>query len=343
MRLFTKIISGTFIILLLFLGCTKQKDFVQMITELFTDKEDVTILVTDSGLGGLSVAADVALRLPSSGVFKNARIVFFNSLFHNRSGYNSLKTEAEKIRIFNTALNAMAKKYRPDLLLIACNTLSVFYDKTPFSKKAKFPVIGIVETGVDEIAKQFDKQPDATVIIFATKTTIASNSHKDQLIARGYPASQIIGQACHKLAGSIERGYDSEETTKYIHQFVNEALGQIEQPMPIFASLNCTHFGYSMQQFKNAFAEAGYPDVVIIDPNPKMADFLFEPSKLNRFPETNVTIEVVSKTEITPDKMASLGSLLEMTSPKTADALFNYQFDPNLFDAKFDSSTIEPK
>lgn len=344
MRLFTKIISGTFIILLLFSGCTKQKDFDQMITELFTDKEDVTILVTDSGLGGLSVAADVASRLPTSGIFKNARIVFFNSLFHNRSGYNSLKTEAEKIRIFNTALKAMAKKYPPDLLLIACNTLSVFYDKTPFSKKAKFPVIGIVETGVKEIVKEFDNQPDAAVIIFATKTTIASNSHRDQLIAQGYPANQIIGQACHKLAGSIERGYDSEETIKYILQYVGEALSQIEQPeTPIFASLNCTHFGYSMQQFNNAFAEAGYPDVVIIDPNPKMANFLFEPSKLNRFPETNITVEVVSKTEITPDKMASLGSLLEMTSPKTADALLNYKFDPDLFNAKFDSSTIEQK
>ncbi|MCI0494682.1 hypothetical protein L0Z72_06710 [candidate division KSB1 bacterium] len=319
-----------------------------MVADFFTKNKNVTILVTDSGLGGLSVAADVASRLPQSGVFKNARIVFFNSLFHERSGYNSLKSEEEKIRIFNTALKAMSKKYRPDLLLIACNTLSVFYDKTPFSKKAKFPIIGIVETGVDEIAKEFDKQSEASVIIFATKTTIASNSHRDQLIARGYPANQIIGQACHKLAGSIERGYGSEETIKYIQQYVTEALSQIESAnwrtgAPIFASLNCTHFGYSIQQFKDAFAEAGYPDVVIIDPNPKMADFLFEPSKLNRFPETNVTVEVVSKTEITPDKMASLSSLLEMTSQKTAEALLNYEFDPDLFDAKFDSSTIEPK
>ena len=284
-----------------------------MITELFTNKEDVTILVTDSGLGGLSVAADVASRLPKSGVFKNARIVFFNSLFHNRSGYNSLKSEDEKIRIFNAALKAMEKNYRPDLLLIACNTLSVFYDKTPYSRKAKFPVIGIVETGVAEIAKEFDNQPNATAIIFATKTTIAANSHKDQLVDRGYPANQIMGQACHRLAGSIERGYDSEETIKYIQQYVNEALSQFESANwrtggPIFASLNCTHFGYSIQQFKDAFAAAGYPGIVILDPNPKMADFLFEPSKLNRFPETKVTVEVVSKTEITPDKMASLYS-----------------------------------
>ena len=346
MRHFTRAIHGIFICLFLISGCTKQKDFDQMMTDLFATKEDVTILVTDSGLGGLSVAADLASRLPESGVFKNARIVFFNSLFHNRSGYNSLKSEEEKIRIFNIALETMAKKYQPDLLLIACNTLSVIYDRTPFSQRAKFPVIGIVETGVDEIAREFDRQPDATAIIFATVTTIAANSHKNQLVGRGYPPNQIIGQACHRLAGSIERGYDSEETIKYIEQFVTEALSQIESAnwrtdAPIFASLNCTHYGYSIQQFKNVFAAAGYPGIVIIDPNPKMADFLFEQSRLNRFPATTVTVEIVSKTEITPDKLASLGSLLELTSPETADALYNYQFDPELFDAKFDSSTIE--
>lgn len=318
-----------------------------MMTDLFATKEAVTILVTDSGLGGLSVAADLASRLPESGVFKNARIVFFNALFHNRSGYNSLKSEAEKIRIFNIALETMAKKYHPDVLLIACNTLSVIYDKTPFARTAKFPVIGIVETGVDKIASEFDRQLNATAIIFATVTTIAANSHKNQLIERGYPPNQIIGQACHRLAGSIERGYDSEETIKYIEQFVAEALYQVKSDnwrtgAPIFASLNCTHYGYSIQQFRDVFAAAGYPDIVIIDPNPKMADFLFEPSKLHRFPETHITIEIVSKTEITPDKMASLGSLLDLTSPETADALYNYQFDPDLFDAKFDSSTIEP-
>lgn len=333
--------SFLIIVLVLFSQCTEQKDFDQMVTDFFTHNKDVTILVTDSGQGGLSVAADVAASLPQSGVFENARVVFFNSLFHDRSGYNSLKSETEKVRIFNTALKAMDKKYHPDLLLIACNTLSVLYDKTPFSKKAKFPVIGIVETGVDLIAEQFDQNPDATALIFATKTTIGSNAHKNLLVSRGYPADQIVGQACHRLAGSIERGYDSEETIGYIKEYVAEALEQIsDSTTPIFASLNCTHYGYSMQQFKAVFAELGYPGIEIIDPNPLMADFLFKPPYVNRFPETKVTVEVVSKAKISKQEIESLAKLLQQLSPATATAFENYQYNPDLFDAKFDSTTI---
>jgi len=341
MKNLTKVISFLLTILILFLNCSKKKDIDQMVAEFFTKNKDVTILVTDSGLGGLSVAADVAARLPQSGVFENTRIVFFNSLFHNRSGYNSLKSEDEKVRIFNRALKAMAKKYNPDLLLIACNTLSVLYQKTPFYQKAKFPMIGIVETGVDLITREFDKHPQATAIIFATKTTIGSNAHKNLLINRGYPETQIMGQACHRLAGSIERGYDSEETIGYIQNYVTEALEKLDNPTtPIFISLNCTHYGYSMQQFKEIFAASGYPEIEIIDPNPEMADFLFKPPYVNRYPETKVTVEVVSKTKIGERKIKSLSRLLQEVSPVTAEALQNYRYDPELFDAKFDSTTI---
>ena len=341
MKYLNKIFINLIIALILFSNCTKQKDLDQMVADFFTNNKDVTILVTDSGLGGLSVAADVAASLPESGVFENARIVFFNSLFHNRSGYNSLKSEHEKIRIFNRALKAMAKKYNPDLLLIACNTLSVLYKKTPFYQKAKFPIIGIVETGVDLIAKQFDQTPDATALVFATKTTIGSNAHKNLLVNRGYPAEQIVGQACHRLAGSIERGYDSEETIGYIKQYVTEAIEKLNnQDLSIFASLNCTHYGYSIQQFKNVFTELGYPGIEIIDPNPLMADFLFKPPYINRFPQTNVTVEVVSKTTISKEEIESLAKLLRQISPATATAFKNYQYNPDLFDSKFDSTTI---
>ena len=341
MRYSTKLFITLIIALLLFSSCSKQKDLDQMVAEFFTHNKDVTILVTDSGQGGLSVAADVAASLPQSGVFENARIVFFNSLFHNRSGYNVIKSEDEKVRIFNTALKAMDKKYHPDLLLIACNTLSVLYDKTPFSKRAKFPVIGIVETGVDLIARQFDQNPGATALIFATKTTIGSNAHKNLLVGRGYPADQIVGQACRRLAGSIERGVDSEETIGYIKKYVTEVMEQIPNPAPpLFASLNCTHYGYSLQQFKDAFAEMGYPGIEIIDPNPLMADFLFKPPYVNRFPETKVTVEVVSKTKISKEEIESLAKLLRQLSPATATAFENYQYNPDLFDAKFDSTTI---
>lgn len=302
---------------------------------VLSQKEDITILVTDSGLGGLSVAADIAARLPESGVFRKARIVFYNALFH-KIGYNGLESEAEKVRIFDTVLRAMEKRYRPDILLIACNTLSVLYDLTPFARRAPFPAVGIVETGVDLIARQFAKTPEATAVIFGTKTTIASEAHKKALVALGIPAERIVGQACHKLAGAIERGTDSEETVGYIRQFVGEALAKAGGAgAPLFVSFNCTHYGYARRQFAEAFAAAGFPAVEILDPNPLMADFMFRPPYLHRYPQTAVTVEVVSKLEITEQERKSIGPLLYVVSPAAADALQNYVFDPGLFEVKF--------
>lgn len=305
------------------------------IADLLANKPEVTILVTDSGLGGLSVAAELEARLSGSGVFRKARIVFYNALF-DKIGYNGLDSEKEKVRIFNTVLRAMDRQYKPDLLLIACNTLSVIYDQTSFSKKAEFPVMGIVETGVDLMLKQFELTPEATVMIFGTKTTIESEAYKKALIARGIPATQIVGQACHKLAGAIERGVDSEETVSYIKQFVREALDKMEdKKAAIFSSLNCTHYGYVMKHFAETFALNGYPGITIIDPNKNMIDFLFRPDCLNRYPKTELTVEVVSKLEITDQMKESLGPLLARISPATGAALQNYKYDPDLFRVRF--------
>ncbi len=304
------------------------------IEKVLSQKRDVTILVTDSGLGGLSVAADVAARLPQSGVFRRARIVFYNALFDNL-GYNGLASEAEKDRIFDAVLRAMDKRYHPDILLIACNTLSVVYDRTPFARKAPFPAIGIVETGVDLIARQFEKTPGTTAILFGTKTTIESEAHKKALVARGFPPERIIGQACHKLAGAIERGTASEETIGYIRQFVNEALAKAASG-PLFASFNCTHYGYARQAFADAFAAAGRPGIELLDPNPLMADFIFVPPYLHRYPRTEVIVEVVSKLQITDQERAAIGPLLETVSPAVAEAFRSYTFNPRLFEVEFE-------
>ena len=320
--------------------CQPKIDLDQQLAALFA-KKDVTILVTDSGLGGLSVVADLENKLPQSGIFENIQLVFFNALFHSRGGYNSLRTEAEKIRIFNIALEAMDKKYHPDLLLIACNTLSVLYHKTEFSKTAQFPVIGIVETGADLIAQQWEKNRQATAIIFGTQTTIESNSYQNKLMQRGYPGNQIIGQPCPFLTEQIEQGYNSDMTYLLISEFVNQAISQINNAdTPIFASLNCTHYGYSIELFKKAFAEMGFPGIEIINPNTKMSNLLFNPKYLNRYASTKITVEVISKTSISAEKIESLGELLQEISPETKKALSQYQYDRNLFHANFDSTEI---
>ena len=102
-------------------------------------KNEVTVAVTDSGLGGLSIMADAVERMRESKIFQKVNFIFFNALFSNKGGFNSLKTRKEKIQIFDSALKSLENNYNPDLILIGCNTLSVIYDDTSFSKETSTP------------------------------------------------------------------------------------------------------------------------------------------------------------------------------------------------------------
>ena len=96
----------------------------------FFKKEKVTILVTDSGLGGLSVAAHLEANFKKWHPFKEVKIMFVNALPSETYFYNQMKNTAEKVRVFNQALFGMTEKLSPDLIFIACNTLSVLYNQT---------------------------------------------------------------------------------------------------------------------------------------------------------------------------------------------------------------------
>ena len=304
-------------------------------------KPDVTIVVTDSGLGGLSVAADLAARLPASGLVRSARIVFVNAEPDVALGYNDMKVEADKVRVFDGALAAMETRYRPDLILIACNTLSVVYGETAHARRGGTETIEIVGLGAGLIRRELAERPDATALVFATKTTIESGSHKKLLVDKGVPADHVVGEACPRLAGAIERGASSDETVAYVRKFVAEALEKRpDKNGPFLASLNCTHFGYVKPLWEQAFAGAGYPGVKVLDPNPLMTDLVLRHGGAKRFPSTAVTVEVVSKVPIDEATRGNLGALLQSVSPETAYALARYRHEPALFPATVDPMAV---
>lgn len=318
--------------LLLLLACSSRLTDQQKLDNFFK-KKSVTILVTDSGLGGVSIAADVVERMKTAGIFETARVVFFNAQPHIKSGYNSMKTTDRKVRVFENALNAMEQNFHPDLILIGCNTLSVLYPYTKFSQKATIPVVGIVKTGVKLIERELKKTPDAEVFIFATKTTVRQGKHKKMLLEAGIPEEQIVTQACPHLAGSIERGTDSEETRSLVKKYVDAALEKFPQKnKPVFISFNCTHYGYIADLFKENFLEKGYQVRELLDPNPLMADFIFHSPYQHRFDSTTVTVKIVSQPKMSAKRIQSISALIEKVSPQTANALRSYQFVPDFFE-----------
>jgi glutamate racemase len=299
----------------------------------FFQKNRVTIAVMDSGLGGLSVLAEAARRMKETGVFERVDFVFFNALFSNEGGYNSLKTRQEKILVFDSALEGLHDSFRPDVILIGCNTLSVLYKDTLFSKRSVIPVIGIVNSGVELIAQGLRDHPDASVIIFGTATTISERTYPNELERLGFAAGRIHGQSCPELENFIENDPQGDETGMLISGCMSEALEKLPSPPPpLLISLNCTHYGYSLPLWERAFEEAGFKPLAVLNPNSRMTDILFDPRHFGRFKKTEIRIRAVSMVEISRPKIDALAAQLERTSPETAEALRLYEHKPDLFE-----------
>ena len=272
---------------------------------------------------------------------RSARIVFVNAEPDVSVGYNDMKFEADRVRVFDGALAAMETLYKPDLILIACNTLSVVYPGTAHAKRGGTETVEIVGLGAGLIRKELAAKPEATAIVFATKTTIESGAHKKLLVGKGVPADHVVGEACPRLAGAIERGAASDETASYVKKFVAEALEKkTTKSGPLVVSLNCTHYGYVKPLWEQAFAGAGFPGVKVLDPNPLMTDLVLKEGGAKRFPKTAVTVEAVSKVPVDEGTRANLGALLRKTSPETADALLRIRHDPALFPAVVDPAAV---
>lgn len=287
----------------------------------------MVIIVTDSGVGGYSVAAGLYARFKALSL--SARIIFFNALFDEQSGYNRLKTLTEKADKFDAALRGMAR-LTPDAICIACNTLSVIYPHTAFAQAAPIPVTGIVEVGVDALLRRMAGVSHPYAVLFATPTTIQQGEHARRL-CQFQPDAQLIVQPCPELMNAIECG-DPQEIEARIREYVAAAVRQIPAGTnAIFAGLFCTHFGYFQETFQRVFQESGI-NAEIVNPNSalveNMVDTLAEQSQND---EHSLTLECVSKTRIAPEAIATLAPLLRIYGDEAVAALQAYRHDPELF------------
>jgi len=292
----------------------------------------VRIVVTDSGLGGLSVLAELESRLRGNPVFRNAELIFFNSLYSHELGYNTIESFSDKVIIFNNALNSIEANYNPDLILIACNTLSVVYPHTEFAKNSETEVKGIVDGGVSLFANNLQNKSDK-IILFGTPTTINSDVYKQLLVKAGIEETQIVNQECLELESVIQNNPNSDKTNRLIAEFVQKASELISSDSKnIYAGLCCTHYGYSESFFYTELSKQFNSNVKILNPNSKMLDYLFDSKVVSNNCKT--IVKVISQVKLRKNEIKLLSDILLKDSPKTSVALENYEFIENLFQKK---------
>lgn len=313
-------------------GCTQLPEKNNSM-ETSDSNKNIKIVVTDSGLGGLSVVEDIAKKIKNSSYYDKAEIIFANALFDANSGYNRLTDRNEKIRIFNEALYGIEKHFKPDYVFIACNTLSVLYNETEFSKHSNTKIVTLVDYGVDLINKHLQQSDSSNVIIFGTKTTIKEDTYAKLLLKKNINKNRIVSEACPELQEYIEREPKGEETYNLISKFVDEAVEKLnDKDKELYISLNCTHYGYSGNLWEKAFERHNIKLSGVLNPNYEMAKVLFpEKYKKGSKKTTELSISVVSKVVLAEQNINAMMNLFKDSCPHLADALRNYELKVDLF------------
>ena len=287
------------------------------------------ILITDSGVGGLSVCAYAERFVRTRGFTQPVRLTFANAAPQNDYGYNAMPSRDVKLDTFDRFLASVTARYAPDFVYVACNTLSVLLPDTRFARAAALPIQGIVDTGVASVLHELASRPHAAVVIFATQTTIDAGTYAHMLQQRGVDAPRIIGQACPGLADTISEDPEGARARAQIAKWVGAAIEQLpDASAPVVACLACTHYGYRKQLFADALAGAGLT-ATVIDPNERAVDDLFAASGAPSY--RDVDVELVTRYAIPDAALRALTGFLGDISPRTVAALHSFHHCPDLF------------
>jgi glutamate racemase len=288
------------------------------------------ILITDSGVGGLSVVAYAERFVRTHGFTEPVRLTFANAAPENDYGYNSMPSREAKIETFDRFLRKVTERFSPDLIYVACNTLSVLLPDTAYfaEGEGRPPVKGIVETGVSLLVDELEADRRSVAMIFGTQTTIDAGAYPRMLAGRGIDPARIVSQACPGLADTISEDREGTKTGSEIRHWVRSAIGKMQDTSaPVVACLACTHYGYRKDVFELALREAGLA-AAVLNPNESAVGDLFGDER-GRFRE--VEVEFVTRYAIPAATVEALTYFLAAISPKTVAAMQSFVHLPDLF------------
>lgn len=190
--------------------------------------------IFDSGIGGLTVAAAVARKLPDE------RIIYFGDTAHLPYGEKSpaaLRSYAEGITDFLIAEGCKA-------VVIACNSASAVATATVKKHAGKaVPVIDVINPTALYAAVKYGK---GKIGVIATKATVNSRIYARR-IGKHAPDAKVTMLATPLLVAMIEEGFFNNNISKaVIASYLDKAnLRDIDALI-----LGCTHFPLIKSEIK---------------------------------------------------------------------------------------------
>jgi len=299
--------------------------------------EKIKIALTDSGLGGLDVAAKLLERLKNELPATAIEIIFVNALPQIGRGYNHMPNTAGKVHMFNRVLWGIENHFHPQLTGIACNTLSAITGQTDYFSKHPTKIRNIIDIGIQAFLKNHRVFAQTQIVLYGTETTIGSFEYQKRFLKSGIAKTNLIPIMCPNLASEIELNSAGTNTRQLVEHCVINAVKQLKDHLKkIVLFLGCTHYGYVASFFREFFMNRGYMDINIFNPNDFLAesifDFITKQTSRKYFKGNGLkTISVFSRCKILPGEVKSVTKLLAPVSAQTAEALQKYQIKENLF------------
>lgn len=182
--------------------------------------------IFDSGIGGLTVAAAIARKLPGE------QLIYFGDTAHMPYGEKS----AEALRHYSLRICDFLLQLGCKMVVIACNTASAAaYDAVQQQVGNKVLLANVIEPVAEAVCKANIK----TVGVIATARTIKSGVYP-AVLQRFSPQLQVRTQATHSLASIIEEGLHRDKRViqaLIAHYLADKTFDDIEGLI-----LGCTHY-----------------------------------------------------------------------------------------------------
>jgi len=205
--------------------------------------KELPIGIFDSGVGGLTVVAEIMNLLPSEDV------IYFGDLARTPYGTKSQAT----VRRFSIEIVNFLIKQQVKIIVVACNTASSLA-LSELKERFSLPIIGVIQPGV---LKAIKSTKSKRIGIIGTSATISSNAYSEAIKAIE-PSIQVLSGACPLFVPLVEEGWLDHEVTKLV---AKEYLTPLKENQIDTLILGCTHYPFLKDILQ---AEMG-DEVVLID------------------------------------------------------------------------------
>lgn len=205
------------------------------------------ISVFDSGVGGMTTAAEIQRMLP------DAKIIYFGDSEHCPYGE---RTQGDLVHI-TADIVADLQKQGAEVIVIACNTATTQCIRF---LREKFPDLTFI--GTEPAIKVACDLGCENILLMATPSTIKS-AQVQKLIQRYIASQEVTLLPCPGLAELVEKSVVNGvlQDTPELAGLLSNLLGKVADHEKIDAVvLGCTHYIYLKSEIQKLFPNAELVD-----------------------------------------------------------------------------------